>query len=76
MSRHVAPLGNTENTSPCWVCRTCGVPASLYEVHNGYLWFNPNIKAEDAKLPLGGDDRHESCGKNTTAAAISARRSS
>lgn len=40
-------------TSIEWVRRTHGAPSFLYEIHNGYLWFDPERhKPEDVKLPV------------------------
>ena len=37
-----------------WVRETFGGNSYqfLYEVHNGYHWFSPNVKPEDVKLPI------------------------
>jgi hypothetical protein len=37
-----------------WVRETFGGDSCqfLYEVHNGYHWFSPNVKPEDVKLPI------------------------
>ena len=37
-----------------WVRETFGGDSYqfLYEVHNGYHWFSPNVRPEDVKLPI------------------------
>ena len=47
-----------DDCSPVWVHKNFGCPAYLYEVHNGYLWFNPDDKdPASVKLPVVTKDQ-------------------
>lgn len=48
--RHIGTAGGSSSIE--WVYETFGAISYLYEIHNGYLWFNPDIKPESVKLPI------------------------
>ena len=42
----VTDLGGDTRLSPEWVHKTFGAAAFLYEVHNGYVWYQPGVNVE------------------------------
>ena len=52
VDKAVTEVGGEGHTSPEWVNSTFGAAAYLFEVHNGYLWFNPDLKPEGVRLPV------------------------
>ena len=48
--RHIGIAGGSSSIE--WVYETFGATSYLYEIHNGYLWFNPDVKLENVKLPI------------------------
>ncbi len=48
--RHIGTAGGSCSIE--WVYETFGAISYLYEIHNGYLWFNPDVKQKNVKLPI------------------------